>query len=336
VKIIHLKETHRNRWNRLVMETPESGFMQSWEWGQFKEAEGLKVLRLGMVDGDELIGGAMVYYVESSLGSSPLEIPHGPVLPWSDGDGTRRAAEKLHAKLSGFANNVGAPAIRMEPLISREIPHWPGALVRAPVDLHPTPTLIVDLDRSEEHILASMKPKGRYNIRLALKKGVEVLWSSDPAAVEDFYPLFELTFNRQDFAGEPRSFFINLVKSLGPMVRIYCAFYHGVKLAAAVGVLFGNRATYLYGGSLPFFRSAMAPYAMHWQMMRDARALGCRCYDLYGVAPPDNPLHPYAQFTQFKLRFGGRIVETTGAHDQYFYPRLADLWVERIMEAFKT
>lgn len=330
MRLLHLSEAHRAPWDRLVGKTAESGFMQSWGWSRFKESQGQRVLRLGIEEEDELIAGALVYYVNTSFGASPLEIPHGPVLPWKEQGRVAQAASLLHKELSTFASRTGAAILRIEPLISGQIPHWPAPLVRSPLDLAPTPTLLIDLSPGEEAILASMKPKGRYNIRLALRKGVEVSWSSHPAAVDDFYFLFELTCRRHDFAGEPKEFFADLLRIPEPMLRVYFASFRGMTLASAIVIFFADCATFLYGGSLPFFRTVMAPYAMHWQIMRDAKALGCRSYDFFGIAPRDDSAHGYGRFSQFKSRFGGSIVTTAGAHDEYFYSQLAALWIEKM------
>jgi lipid II:glycine glycyltransferase (peptidoglycan interpeptide bridge formation enzyme) len=254
------------------------------------------------------------------------------VLPWKDKSRARQAAIALHREIRSLADRAGAPLIRIEPSICGEIPYWPGSLICAPIDLIPTPTLLVDLTGSEEEILASMKPKGRYNIRLASRRGVEVFRSERPEPVDEFYLLFEVTMRRHDFAGEPKSFFTNMIRTLGPMVRVYFASYRGMILSAAVVVMFAEKATFLYGGSLPFCRSVMAPYGMHWQIMRDARELGCWHYDFYGIAPEGEPMHRYVRFSQFKSRFGGKVVRTAGARDEYLYPQLANLWIRKLAE----
>jgi lipid II:glycine glycyltransferase (peptidoglycan interpeptide bridge formation enzyme) len=306
--------------------------MQSWAWSDFKEAEGQQVLRLGVFDGGRLCAGAMVYYVPSCVGASALELPYGPVLPWSVPEKAGEAMSLLTAELKKISEAVGAPMARMEPFLKAPLPAYLGKLVRAPLDLIPTPTLIVPLRREDAEMLDMMTPKGRYNIRLALKKGVEVSFSTEDCAVDDFYYLFELTFSRHDFGGEARSFFQNMLRLLrsDQMIRIYFARYRGMLVSSAIALFYGQRATYLYGGSLPFLSSTMASYALHWQMMRDARDADCTEYDFYGIAPEGQPFHPYERFTQFKLRFGGRRVQTAGAHDIYFYPQLAKMWLGSI------
>ena len=328
--IIYLSESHRSDWDKLVLSTPESGFMQSWAWSEFKELEKQNVRRIGVFDQGKLLAGAMVYYVPSSFGSSPLELPHGPVLPWKQSIQAFECMKLIKSELEKIAREVRAPMIRLEPMIVGDLPEYFGTLVRSPLDLVPTDTLVVPISGSDETILDSMKPKGRYNIRLALKKGVEVFSSEKEEDVDDFYTLFELTFNRHDFQGEPRSFFKNMIRHLGPlgMAKIYFSRYKGMILSAAIMMVHGEKATYLYGGQSSFLPSVMANYALHWRMMTDARALGCRFYDFYGIAPDNEPFHPYARFSQFKSRFGGVKVMTVGAHDIYLYEQLAELWVK--------
>jgi len=325
LKLIGLSEEYRERWNYLLMQTPESGFMQSWEWSRFKEAEGQRVLRLGVVDNDDLIAGAMVYCAGSH---APYLMPHGPVLAWQNEAQAKCAFDLIYDKLGKVAEQTHSPIIRIEPLLS-DIPAWMGSPVRAPLDLSPTPTLMIDIGKSEDELLAAMHPKGRYNIRLAIKKGVEIICRNDAQALDDFYFLFELTYRRHDFFGESKRFFENMDKYLGS--RIYFAYYQGMLLSSAIAVFFGNKATFLYGGSLPFMRSVMSPYLMHWKIMQDAKAMGCRWYDFFGIAPPNDPNHVYARFSRFKSRFGGKIVTTIGAHDFYLYPQLAELWINRLL-----
>jgi lipid II:glycine glycyltransferase (peptidoglycan interpeptide bridge formation enzyme) len=300
--------------------------MQSWDWAGFKAAQGQSVTRLGLFDVETLRGGAMVYSVDSPY--APLLLPHGPVLPWRDAAAAAEGAALLSARLAEMSGAAGAPLARFEPLLEGELPAFLGKLTRAPLDLVPTPTLLVDISGSDNDILSRMTQKGRYNVNLAVRKGV-LTEAVEPSGgnIKDFYSLFELTSMRQGFDGEPLSFFEALFGALGPSgaARLYLARYRGILAAGAVAVFYGGRATYLYGASSPFVRQAMAPYAMHWQIMRDARARGCGVYDMYGIAPEGAAAHAYSRFTQFKLRFGGRRAATCGAHDLYFYPQLAAL-----------
>jgi lipid II:glycine glycyltransferase (peptidoglycan interpeptide bridge formation enzyme) len=192
------------------------------------------------------------------------------------------------------------------------------------VDLVPAETLEVDLG-PEQDMLARMKPKGRYNARLALRRGVEVVSSVDPADVHLFYGVMEQTARYHDFLLEPKGFFINLAQALFPrMARFAFARYKGITLAAALTVRHGHTATFLYGGHLPLFREVMASHALHWHILREAACEGFRVYDFYGYVPPGRPDHPYDRFSRFKEKFGGRALARIGSRDVIFYDRLAE------------
>ncbi|OGR79141.1 MAG: hypothetical protein A2X32_11515 [Elusimicrobia bacterium GWC2_64_44] len=336
MKLQNLGREHSGDWNALVRASAASGFMQSREWSDFKADEGVAVERLGVFERDRLIAGAMVYRVETSLGVSPLALPQGPVLPWEDPAKAEACFALLKGRLSALAEKANSPMARFEPFLGA-LPPWLGAPARAPLDLVPTPTLLVPIAGPDERLLAGMTQKGRYNVRLSGRKGVEVVSASDNSLTGEFHELFSLTCARHSFTGEPVGFFTRLMDALGPsgMARVYLASYKGMPAAALVAVFFGNKATYLYGGTSPFLKHTMASYAMHWQVMRDARDLGCGLYDMYGVAPADQPHHPYARFSAFKARFGGFLARSAGAHDLYFYPQLARTLVSRLEGAVR-
>jgi lipid II:glycine glycyltransferase (peptidoglycan interpeptide bridge formation enzyme) len=188
----------------------------------------------------------------------------------------------------------------------------------------PTETLLIDLRLTANQLLAQMKPKGRYNLRLSGRYGVTTEFRQDDAAIALLYDLFWETSQRQNFFGEPFGFFINLCQTLFQenMAEIAIATWQGETLAAILVIYWGDRCTYLYGGRSVEHPHVMASYAIHWAAMQRAAAKGCQVYDFYGFT--NEPNHPYFQFSRFKQQFGGAIAKTIGAHDYFFYDRLAD------------
>jgi len=305
----------------MVAGSPESGFMQSWDWSVFKEIEGYDVLRFGIFEGDTLCGGAIAYAFAAPIEAGMLALPDGPVLPWK----AEKAPGYFRSLITALKKSpMGRQAVtvRIEPRL-REMPSFLGSLVRAPIDLVPNETLEIRLG-PEDGMLEQMKPKGRYNARLAERLGVKVKSSADTGDVHEFYFVLQQTARYQNFNVEPKSFFINLARCLFPQrARFAFARYRGMTLAAALSVRFGDTVTYLYGGHVPLFRSAMASYALHWHLLREAAQEGYRLYDFYGYASPDRPEHPYAGFSRFKEKFGGATVKRIGSYDLVLYDRLA-------------
>jgi lipid II:glycine glycyltransferase (peptidoglycan interpeptide bridge formation enzyme) len=330
-RVAPLEARHREAWEALVAAHPGSGFMQSWAWSAAKELEGYRAIRLGLFEGGALRGGGIAYLFPSPAEGGLAAMPDGPVLDWDAPD----AAAVFRALVSAAraaARDAGVVALRVEPRLETA-PAYLAGLPRAPMDLVPDVTWEVDLG-PEPEMLARMKPKGRYNARLAMRRGVEVVSASDPADVHTFYELMDRTAAYHDFLLEPKSTFINLVQTLFPgMGRFAFARYKGVTLAAALTVRHGATVTYLYGGHLLLFPDVMASHALHWHVMREAAREGYRVYDLYGYVPPGQPDHPYDRFSRFKEKFGGRPVARMGSRDVIFYDRLAEAALRAVRSA---
>jgi len=294
--------------------------MQSWAWADFKELEGYQTFRYGLVGNEKLVGGCIFYFYPHPGKANLLIVTGTPLLPFARAE---EGMQLLKEQAAVLVRQLGAIALRIEPLW-QEKPDYLAGFVRAPADLLPSETLLIDLRPTQAERLAAMKPKGRYNLRLSWRRGVETEFTSDSQAIPLFYDLFWETVRRQQFFGEPYSFFINLCQTLfsAKMAEIGFARWRGKVLAAILVVYFGSRATYLYGGRSFEHPEVMAPYALHWAAMQRAKARGCTVYDFYGFTR--DPNHSYAKFSQFKGQFGGVPVTTIGAHDYFFYDQLAD------------
>jgi lipid II:glycine glycyltransferase (peptidoglycan interpeptide bridge formation enzyme) len=187
-------------------------------------------------------------------------------------------------------------------------------LRKATGDILPTDTIFVDLREAEDRILERMKPKTRYNIRLAERRGVRVREGSIldlPVWME----LYAETARRNGFTLHGEDYFTALFASDEIPVRLLIAETGGVPAAAMFLAVSERKATYLYGASSPARRGDMAPYALQWRAMRLARELGCEEYDLFGVAPRPEPNHPLYGLLRFKTGFGGSLFHRQGCWD---------------------
>jgi lipid II:glycine glycyltransferase (peptidoglycan interpeptide bridge formation enzyme) len=176
-----------------------------------------------------------------------------------------------------------------------------------------------------------MKPKWRYNIRLAEKKGVRVI-RADEAGLDRFYALLRETARRDGIAVHGRDYYETLFahrrdyaggRSPGvPDIRLYLAEHGGEALAALVALFWETGGVYLYGASSDHKRNLMAPYALQWAAMVEAKASGCLEYDLFGIPPGEDPSHPMTGLYRFKTGFGGRIIRRSGSWDYGYRPLL--------------
>jgi lipid II:glycine glycyltransferase (peptidoglycan interpeptide bridge formation enzyme) len=173
-------------------------------------------------------------------------------------------------------------------------------------------------------MLSAMKPKWRYNIRLAEKKGVSVE-EGGAEGVGEFYELYRATSARDRIAIHPESYYRRFMELAAerrkagdpgaPDARLWIARHEGAALAAIVTLFFGREAVYLYGASSDEKRNLMPAYALQWAAMRAAKRAGCSSYDLFGIPPRDDPGHPMSGLFRFKSGFGGAIVRRPGSWD---------------------
>jgi lipid II:glycine glycyltransferase (peptidoglycan interpeptide bridge formation enzyme) len=192
----------------------------------------------------------------------------------------------------------------------------------------PEYTLIIDLQASLEGILAQMKQKGRYNIRLAKKKGVCVR-AADPKNekqfaldTDAFYQILQETTQRDQFKGHNRTFYKQMVEILNAedMGELYVAEYNKEVIAGIIITFFNDTAIYYYGASSNKHRNVMAPYLLQWHAIQEAKKRGFKHYDLLGIAPPDAKKHPWKGVSEFKMKFGGKIFRYAKAKEYVFKP----------------
>jgi hypothetical protein len=183
-------------------------------------------------------------------------------------------------------------------------------LKKAPVDMTFTDSFLVHIGGGEEELLSRMKPKTRYNIRLAQRKGVQVCI----APVEKlpiFYRLYRETALRNRFSISEFRYFSALFSASGKEqsdsdVLLMLATHDGDVLAGAVMAISKTRALFLHGASSHEKRSCMASYASHWEAIRYARRRHCLTYDMGAVSPSKDPGHSFYGLYSFQVRFWRR------------------------------
>jgi lipid II:glycine glycyltransferase (peptidoglycan interpeptide bridge formation enzyme) len=315
-----------------------ASFLQSGFWGSFKARFGwnarpfLVAWETPPRRGVEL--PLLVIHRPLALGASLAYVPWGPEPPWDPG--AEPGDEAKTAMLRSLAEDLKALLPENTAFVRFDPPwHRAGADAAAPslyppffrsaADVQCPDTTIVDLGAGEDAILNGMKSKGRYNIRLAHKRGVRVR-SGGAEELNRFYALYQETARRDGISIHAlsyyRALFAHCAEYPGQELRLYFADYEGRTPASAIVLFRKGAATYLYGASSNEDRTVMAPYAVQWQAMRDAKAYGCAEYDLFGIPPADDPDHPMAGLYRFKTNFGGRIIHRSGSWD-FAYKHLA-------------
>ncbi|HUX50541.1 MAG TPA: peptidoglycan bridge formation glycyltransferase FemA/FemB family protein [Spirochaetia bacterium] len=322
----------------LPLESLDGGdnLLQSGFWGAHKGRFGWTphAFAVSTADTDDEVR-ILVLTRTIAAGRSLAYLPHGPDSRSgraADGSAAphRIDANLLRALAAEIGRTLKVDLVRYdlpEPVITGEnapekqlFGEQLSGLRQSVVDVQPASTVIVDIGATEQNILAAMKPKTRYNVLLAGRKGVEVV-QSNVDELATWYTLYRETAARDRIAIHSFEYYralFDLAETFdgpAPDVRLYMARHGGDNLAGIITARVGAVATYLYGASSNEKRNLMPAYALQWRAMRDASAAGAVSYDLFGIPPTDDPEHSMAGLYRFKTGFGGRILHRPGCWD---------------------
>ncbi len=205
------------------------------------------------------------------------------------------------------------------------------------VDIQPPDSTWLELSKTEEELLASMKNKWRYNVRYAAKHDVIVRAVTAESAdfekdLDSFYELYKTTASRDGIGLHPKSYYKDLLErgsvseksasdsSERTRITLYIASHEGEDLAAIITLFQHGEAIYLYGCSGNNKRNLMPAYLVQWTAIRDAKAYGSKIYDFYGMPPTDDENHPMRGLYLFKAGCGGAHVHRPGSYDIQLSP----------------
>lgn len=299
-----------------------SNFLQSGYWGKLKGESGWNPVPLKLTYNG--ISVPLLVLTRTFMGTLSIAyVPHGPDIDVESGD-REYFLNRLSRELLEFLP-LATFFIRYDLLWGETgVDNLPEPLKfsgihKAPMDIQPPDTVIIELQESEDEILASMHKKTRYNIKLASKKGVEVSWGSEKD-LTNWYNLYKTTSERDKITIHSPSYYKKVFtmaaqSETAPTVRILLAHHEGYLLAGIIVVFSGECATYLYGASSNEKRNLMPAYALQWEAMKEAKKRGCTTYDMFGIPPSDDPEHPMHGLYRFKTGFGGEVHHRLGAWD---------------------
>lgn len=303
-------------WNKWIFQHPLAEIQQCSIWGDFQEKIPTRGKRwiVTLEENGKIIGGSQFILHKLPRNLSWLYAARGPLLNYERSDIQHQINLLTNTiKQATKADNV--IFLRIDPpfTMDEKFPKIKG-FHKTTAGYHPEHTLILDLAPPEPEILAQMKPKGRYNIRLAEKKGVNIR-KSDPinnrdqflSDIDSYHKILKQTTERDGFHGHRKGFYQTMLETLYPenLADLFIAEYEGRTIAAIIVTYFKDTALYYYGVSSNEDRNVMAPYLLQWEAIKDSKNRGIKYYDFLGVAPQNQPNHPWRGVTSFKEKFGG-------------------------------
>ncbi len=342
-----------SRWNDILLTFPDGHILQTREWAGIKASVGWQAEPYVWCDTHgNVVAAAMLLRRKLSkrLPWSVLYAPKGPLLAsWENQTLRARVLEDLQT----YARETGAIFLKIDPdvVLGTGVPGQEGAqddplgqAVQGELDrfgwqfsdeqVQFRNTVLLDLTSSEDDLLAAMKQKTRYNIRLAFRKGVRVrVGGKDDLPL--LYRMYAETAARDGFIIRPREYYLMVWRTLmaADMAEPLIAEVEGEPVAAVVIFRFGTRAYYFYGMSTGKHRNKMPTYALQWEAIRRAKAAGFRWYDFWGAPDVFNEEDPMWGVFRFKQGFGATVVRTLGAWDFPARPMLYRAYAQALPRA---
>lgn len=320
-------------WNTQLT-THNGHLLQSWSWGELKSNFGWTAHRIQTNN-----AAAQILFKQLPLGFTIAYIPKGPMVNWQNSEQCETLFETIHAT----AKKQRAVFLKIEPDIWQStdpdltgFKNMSGLTGFTPADtIQPQSTIFINISGSEDDILAAMKQKTRYNIRLAKKKGV-IIRQGTEADISTFHNLSLLTSDRDEFGVHSLEYYQQAYSLFTPNnCALFIAEFEDEPLAALMAFSQGTEAYYFFGASSNTHRNLMPTYLIQWEAIRWAKAQGCTRYDLWGI-PNENVDTLETEFKQrsdglwgvyrFKRGFGGQVEKSIGAFDYVYNPLLYKLY----------
>lgn len=311
--------TKSEQWNPSIATLPHHHILQAWEWGDFKARWGWTPTRLQWQSADGAVVAA-AQLLRRAIPRTPFGIGYVPKGPLFD-DANPSLAETVLRDVEAEARRQRCLFVKIDP----DILASNGALmdllerrgwVRGEPIQFPN-TGVVDVTPDEDTLLANMKQKWRYNIRLAERRGV-VIKNGTPDEFSTFYRLYAETAARDGFLIRPEAYYFDVWNDFYTkgLADLLLATVDDDPIAGMVLFRFGTRVWYFYGASSDRHRETMPNHALQWAAIRWAKSVGATEYDLWG-APTDlnDPNDGMAGVWRFKVGFNPDFRAQIGAWD---------------------
>ncbi len=348
--MIRLEEGRIPEWNQLLLQFPDAHILQTSQWAEAKKQNSWTPLYFrGGGDSDSPEGLALILRRQVSLAGLKfcvLYAPKGPVLRWDDPSSVSQMLDGLQ----DICRREKAIFIKIDPDVllgtgvpgtEEEVPSAQGLALQAELkrrgwqysqdQIQFRNSVLLDLTKSEAELLALMKQKTRYNIRLAARKGVGVR-QGEISELPMLYKMYAETAVRDGFVIRHEDYYLKTWRGFieADMAKILIAEVENQPVAALILFHFNGTARYMFGMSTESSRDLMPNYLLQWEAMRLAKQLGCHTYDMWGAPEVFDKSNSMWGVFRFKEGFNGTVTRTLGAWDYTPQPWLYRRYTETL------
>jgi lipid II:glycine glycyltransferase (peptidoglycan interpeptide bridge formation enzyme) len=348
--MIRLEADQIPQWNQLLLQFPDAHILQTSQWAEAKKQNGWSPMYFQEGSDPQAPEGlALILRRQVSLAGvkfSVLYAPKGPVLHWDDQSSVSRMLDGLQ----DICRQEKAIFIKIDPDVllgtgipgtEDEVPAPQGLALQDALkrrgwqysqdQIQFRNSVFIDLRKSEDDLLAAMKQKTRYNIRLAARKGVQVR-QGKVAELPILYKMYAETAVRDGFVIRHPDYYLNTWRRFieADMAKILIAEVETQPVAALILFHFNGTARYMFGMSTENARELMPNHLLQWEAMRLAKRLGCHTYDMWGAPEVFDESDSMWGVFRFKQGFNGTITRTLGAWDYTTRPALYRRYTETL------
>ncbi len=287
IVMILTPETEHSQWNAALLSLPAPHVLQSWEWGAGKSQTGWTAQRLLWRESPgspPRAAASMLLRRISRLPWGVAYVPKGPLLDGPD----PAAAEQVVADIEAQARKSRAIFVKIDPDVSPDEPAGQALIALlsrrgwrfSAEQIQYRNTALLDLTLGEEALLENMKPKWRYNVRLAERRGVRIVHGGLDD-LRTFYALYAETGQRDGFLVRPFGYYEATWRTFmqpdcapAPSAHLLLAEVEGEPVAGIILFVFGPGAWYMYGASGDRRRQLMPNHLLQWEAIRLAAESG--------------------------------------------------------------
>lgn len=298
-------------------------FQQSIQWANVKKFWTNEIIII--YDNEKNIVATMSLLIRKlPVFGNLIYVPRGPIGEIQD----EKILEELTHRIKKIAKQYKAFAIIIEPNVRNDDEEFKKKVkklgykinnkaIKFRQEIQARHNFRLDLEnKTEEEVFQKFSSKTKYNIRLAVKKGVEIE-ERNREGIDEFYQLMKETGKRDKFRTRSKEYFETILEKFPENAKIFIAYYDNKPIAGIMPILYGNKMWYLYGASGNEYRNVMPNYLLQWEMIKLAIQNKCRVYDFRGVSMEKGE---EGGLYRFKKSFGGEFVELIGEVYMPFKP----------------
>ncbi|OGH18821.1 MAG: hypothetical protein A3F31_04570 [Candidatus Levybacteria bacterium RIFCSPHIGHO2_12_FULL_38_12] len=314
--MLKIKEIENKKaWEDFLNKIEFYPLFQSWNWGEVQKKLGFKIERIGIFDSDKLIGICLLVDVAARRGRF-FHLRHGPVFLEYTQDNVNFLLDYLSSK----GKQKGIRFIRVSPFIeknpAKSLIFSQKKLINAPIHNQDAEVCwVLDITKSEEELLKSMRKTHRYLIRKAQAMDIKITQTTTVSDIDRFIKFYNSFSHRKHFTPHKGIREEFEIFSQDNQAVLISAEFAGEIISSSVILYTPKMAIYHHSTSSEKYSNIPASYLIQWHAILEAKKREIPLYNFWGIAPEEKTNHPWQGLTLFKTGFGGYKKEFVHAKD---------------------